>query len=293
VFNNGQGRPEGAYSTVDELVLPIPDTNGNYPMIGSTWGPPGARWTYKAPEPTSFYSQFVSGAQRLANGNTLVCGGWIGLTREVDSEGNALWEYFNPVAATGPVTQGDIVGTRVNGVFRAPRYAPDHPAFVGRNLVPGEPLEKHEAVLLQDGSSAPHVAKIGTTVDLSLRAGHLPGQIYLVASSATEGLIPVDHRFVRMGWDPVLEASIFGLAPEIFMGYVGLLDPGHPGSQGPQGLHGDARGPPVGSHRHWDDLQHDPGRDRRLIRSAPRPRWVTTAVQPGATSCTAVGFMAT
>lgn len=224
VFSNGQGRPEGSYSTVDELVLPAVDSKANYPMAGSVWGPAAAFWSYKAPVPTTFYSEFVSGAQRLPNGNTLVCGGWLGRVREVDSKGTALWEYFNPVAADVSGTQGDVIGTRVNGVFRAPRYAPDHPALKGRNLVPGEPLEKHAAVLLQDGSTAPHIAKVGTPVALSLRTGHLPGQIYLLATSATQGLIPVDNRFVRMGWDAVLEASVLGAAPEIFQGYAGVLD---------------------------------------------------------------------
>jgi Arylsulfotransferase (ASST) len=224
LFNNGEGRPEGAYSTADEIALPQVDLNGNYPMTGSAWGPAAALWSYKAAVPTSFFSQYVSSAQRLANGNTFICGGWIGRMREVDSNGKTLWEYVNPLSASGPGVQGDLTGTFERPLFRAPYYAPGYSAFQNRKLVPGEPLELHPAVLLQDGSTTPRVARTGTSVALSLRAGHLPGHKYLVATSASDGLISVDNRFLRMGWDAVLEASIFGLAPATFQGYAGVLD---------------------------------------------------------------------
>ena len=37
-----------------------------------------------------------------------------------------------------PTTQS---GDYQNTVFRAERYAPDHPAFDGRDLTPGDPIE--------------------------------------------------------------------------------------------------------------------------------------------------------
>jgi hypothetical protein len=200
------------------------DANGNYPMTGSTWGPTASLWTYQAATPASFMSTYVSGSQRLANGNTLVCAGWIGRTREVDRNSNTVWEYVNPAAASGVATQGDPTAPAQRGLFRAPHYAPDYAAFKGRNLVAGAPLEAHPAVLLADGSTLPHIKRVGTSVELSLRASHLPGQIYLVGTSATDGLIPVDRRFARMGADIVLQASLFGHAPATFRRYFGLLD---------------------------------------------------------------------
>lgn len=43
-----------------------------------------------------FYSPFISGAQRLPNGNTLICEGSGGRLIEVTSEHEIVWEYINP-----------------------------------------------------------------------------------------------------------------------------------------------------------------------------------------------------
>jgi len=70
VFNNGQGRLQGDFSTIDELVAPM-DGSGNYTLTpGSAYGPAEPAWSYTAPMPTDFFSPFISSAQRLPNGNT-------------------------------------------------------------------------------------------------------------------------------------------------------------------------------------------------------------------------------
>ena len=136
VFNNGQGRPAGDYSSVDEVVLPV-DGSGNYPLTpGEAYGPSTAVWTYEAPVLTDFYAKFISGAQRLPNGNTLIDDGTHGVFFEVTSPGETVWKYVNPVAAGGPLTQGDPVPFQENAVFRALRFAPDYPTFQGRDLTP-------------------------------------------------------------------------------------------------------------------------------------------------------------
>jgi len=43
-----------------------------------------------------FYSPFISGAQRLPNGNTLICEGSGGRLIEVTAEHEIVWEYINP-----------------------------------------------------------------------------------------------------------------------------------------------------------------------------------------------------
>jgi hypothetical protein len=49
LFNNGNGRPEGVYSTVDEIVLPV-DSEGRYTLEpGKAYGPAEALWSYSAP----------------------------------------------------------------------------------------------------------------------------------------------------------------------------------------------------------------------------------------------------
>lgn len=139
VYNNGTNRPEGDYSTVDVITPPV-NEDGSYVIAdGMAFGPNELTWNYTAAIPSSFYSQNISGANRLANGNTLICEGRPGRIFEVDYEGNTVWQYVSPVSNLGPVSQGTVVNS--NSVFRAYRYAPDFPAFDGKDLVAGNPIE--------------------------------------------------------------------------------------------------------------------------------------------------------
>ncbi len=88
VFNNGRDRPDGLYSSVDEIVPPV-DENGNYSLTpGFPYGPEVQTWVYTAESPTDFYSPNLSGAQRLPNGNTLICNGANGYFFGSDSRKN-------------------------------------------------------------------------------------------------------------------------------------------------------------------------------------------------------------
>ena len=140
VFDNGVDR---GYSSVIELVPPI-DADGSYGWLPEGgYGPGAPVWTWE--DPDDFFSPFVSGAQRLANGNTLICAGATGHFVEVTFDGEIVWEYVNPITYGGPLAQGysfPPFEQSVNGVFRAERYALDHPAFVGRTLTPIGPLEQ-------------------------------------------------------------------------------------------------------------------------------------------------------
>src|SRR5262249_43204261 len=96
LFNNGVGRPDGSYSSVDELVVPV-DAQGRYPFKpGSACGPDRPIWSYTAPKKGDFFSSFISGAQRLANGNTLICSGANGTIFEVTPGKEVVWKYVNP-----------------------------------------------------------------------------------------------------------------------------------------------------------------------------------------------------
>src|SRR5262249_39992361 len=67
VFNNGGGRPGGAYSSIDEIVLPVDDA-GNYTRKkGLPFGPDKPSWSYTAEKKTDFFAMLMSGAQRLSN----------------------------------------------------------------------------------------------------------------------------------------------------------------------------------------------------------------------------------
>jgi hypothetical protein len=120
LFNNGLGRTGANYSTVDEIALPLLG-DGTYaqPSAGEPYLPSRLSWTYRG---SDFYSPNISGAQRLPNGDTLICEGASGHLFEVTSSGNVVWSYLSPYSAAGPR------GPR-NEVFKVRRYAPDDPAI--------------------------------------------------------------------------------------------------------------------------------------------------------------------
>jgi hypothetical protein len=73
-------------------------------------------WKYQENRECEFFSPRISNAQRLPNGNTLVCEGDFGRFFEVTSEGELVWEYVNPYFGEGPNGLN-------NRVFRAYRYS--------------------------------------------------------------------------------------------------------------------------------------------------------------------------
>jgi len=93
VFNNGGNRPGDVYSSVDEFVPPV-NANGEYYLApGSAYGPTAQTWIYTASPPTSFYASNICGAQRLPDGNTLICNGQTGKIFEVTPAGTTVWQY--------------------------------------------------------------------------------------------------------------------------------------------------------------------------------------------------------
>jgi hypothetical protein len=99
VFSNGGGRPDGNYSSVDEVVLPV-DAQGHYERIpGKAFGPDKPVWSYTGKRKSDFFAPLMSGAQRLPNGNTLICTGFSGTIFEVTSAKDLVWSYVNPAKA--------------------------------------------------------------------------------------------------------------------------------------------------------------------------------------------------
>ncbi len=145
IFNNGGDRPEGSFSTVDEIVTPI-EKNGSYTRSPDLpFGPMEPFWSYRAENPSDFFSRVISGAQRLPNGNTLICSGVTGTFFEVTQEKEIVWRYINPATRNGIVAQGDTIpvvdGSHTNPVFRCTRYGRDFPGFVDKDLTPGLHIE--------------------------------------------------------------------------------------------------------------------------------------------------------
>ena len=124
VFNTGRDRPGGAHSSVDELVLPFDPAVGFRRRPGEPFGPPEPVWSYA--DPDGFYSMIVSGAQRLENGNTLICSGVAGRLFEVTPAGRIVWDYRNPHG--GDVQPPEHAGKAPPlALFRGARLGRDHP----------------------------------------------------------------------------------------------------------------------------------------------------------------------
>ena len=86
-------------------------------------------WEYTDPSLFDFFSPYIGGAQRLDNGNTLICEGCHGRIFEVTPEREVVWEYVSPYFTTEqffmrglgqPGEQGPAGPN--NWVFRAFRY---------------------------------------------------------------------------------------------------------------------------------------------------------------------------
>ena len=87
-------------------------------------------WEYQGWPQHTFYSPNISGAQRLPNGNTLVCEGRPGRVFEVTHSKEIVWEYvcpfFENYGREGPS----------NALFRSYRYTGDSPEIAGRLSAP-------------------------------------------------------------------------------------------------------------------------------------------------------------
>jgi hypothetical protein len=72
-------------------------------------------WEYVGEPHRAFFTPEKGSAQRLPNGNTLVCEGDMGRSFEVARDGRIVWEWFNPVSQKGHREQ----------IYRMWRIAPE------------------------------------------------------------------------------------------------------------------------------------------------------------------------
>ncbi|MBW1766901.1 MAG: aryl-sulfate sulfotransferase [Deltaproteobacteria bacterium] len=152
IFDNGSRRPDQRYSAVLEInpydgdwkkgkYIPQPEAGHNSRGVSNQ-----IAWSFSPASPDSFFANYISGCQRLPNGNTLIDSGPHGHFFEVTKEGEVVWEYINPVGdRTGDdygiyEIMNDGAGTRFNSVFRCHRYGPDYPGLAGKDLTPKGPI---------------------------------------------------------------------------------------------------------------------------------------------------------
>jgi hypothetical protein len=144
LFNNGNDRYP-SYSSV-EILSPPTDESGNYTIQSNgTYGPNAPDWSWTLGE--VMYSGSISGVDMLPNGNMVVTHGTKGTLLEVDSSGEVVWTYINPVGPNGPYNQSEPVppgqraGTTANAVFKAHHISATHLALLNRTLTPLEYVE--------------------------------------------------------------------------------------------------------------------------------------------------------
>ena len=129
VFNNGSGRPGGDRSSVDEYRLPFSTeagftmTEAGHPCL------PLLEWVWDGNE-AKHYNGHISGAQRLANGSTLMCLGEDGRAMEISQAGDILWDWLQPVGSGDHEREAKKGGPRNEyAIFRVMRYGADHPGL--------------------------------------------------------------------------------------------------------------------------------------------------------------------
>lgn len=122
IFDNGQHASRGTRSRVIEVKL------SDSSIV----------WEYTGSPPPQFFSGHISGAQRLAGDNVLICEGASGRIFEVTRSGETVWEWQSPFVVPRR-------GQPLPFVFRAHRYGLDDPAVAGRELDPGRYRELNRA----------------------------------------------------------------------------------------------------------------------------------------------------
>ena len=157
VFDNGLHRPldKKYYDTFSaEAHSRVVEINPQTNVI---------EWEYADDYKYNFYSPVCSSAERLPNGNTLICESTKGRIFEVTPDKQVVWEFFSPF-----FMQSDRLGL-TNLIFRAHRYGYDFPGFKGKKLEPlNLNLKIHDAKVV---SSAPKDV-IMVVID-TLRQDHL------------------------------------------------------------------------------------------------------------------------
>ena len=152
IFNNGHGRLEGNYASVEQIDL-IRE-NDSYQlndqkvfMIDS-----GSRTIFDAGD--SLFAPLFSNVQGMGNDHLLLCLGPRGTFVEYDAQGAQVWKYISPVHENGTIlNQGDDIGDMLssnNSVFQVTYYPEDFPGFVNRDMSPGLPIEGPRVVSSTD-----------------------------------------------------------------------------------------------------------------------------------------------
>ncbi|MFC2008903.1 aryl-sulfate sulfotransferase [Chloroflexota bacterium] len=98
-------------------------------------------WEYADENRPRFYSAVCSSAQRLPNGNTLICETTAGRIFEVTADKEIVWEFVSPF-----YEYSNLLGW-TNYIFRAHRYGYDFPGLENKDLDP----DRFQFVMREEG----------------------------------------------------------------------------------------------------------------------------------------------
>lgn len=141
MYNNNGPNSKKPYSAVYELTTPLSDKGYELSSTG-IFGPEEPSWKFVASDTLPAFSPFISGAHRMANGNTFVTVGAKGRFIEVTQEGKIVWDYWTPYAGYVRMKDGTTpqpVGNLIYATFRATHIPIEHPAVKGKSLKPLDP----------------------------------------------------------------------------------------------------------------------------------------------------------
>jgi hypothetical protein len=180
----------------------------------SAFGPEAPIWSYIAPDSTSFFTGFMGGCQRFANGNTLITETAKGKLFEVTSGLEIVWLYVVPVVGSGPTVQGDpIFG---NTMFKARRYLSDYPGFIGHPLIPGDPIE-----IYMVNDLVVEIDSTDTDVRLTWNVAHspwYPHNYYVYESDVPDTNFTLVHTTTDTTWSTTVsvDEKYYRVTMEIF-----------------------------------------------------------------------------
>jgi len=142
VFNNGYQR-DPDFSQVD-IVEPEASSPGFYVLENGLFLPSDPEYTYsdQSNDPSEFFSEIVSSAQQLPNGNILICEGSEGRFFEISSSEELVWEYIIPFSnADGSIVEQGSLAPPNGFAFRAVKYPIDFIGFQDKQIEIGDPIE--------------------------------------------------------------------------------------------------------------------------------------------------------
>lgn len=188
VFNNGT---QSRGSSVDEFKLPV-DADGKYDLKKA----PEKVWSYA---PSGFYATNLGSAQRLPNGNTLLCQGTTGTFYEVNAGKTVVWKYVSPVTSSGITQQGKTpgggVGMQPNQCFRACKYALDFAGFKGKTITPSAaPVEGGSLVTIAPPVAVSYLVNGRASKGFSLSS--ITNQLHPASNTAINFNIPQNSDVV-------------------------------------------------------------------------------------------------